>query len=130
MSSTSAVGRFIGNLKYSKGRALRKIGQVYRTQALFAQLEQRASVEYAPAVGFNAKTRDEWVADRAKSIASKSRVLDVGAGTAPYRSLFSHCKYETQDFSQYEGSKGPEGQYPDIDYVSDIPTIPVCAPTS
>ncbi len=125
MSGTSAVGRFIGNLKYSKWRALRRIGQVYRTQAMFGQLEQRASVDYDPALGFNAKTRDEWVADRARSIASKSRVLDVGAGTVPYRSLFSHCKYETQDFSQYEGSKGPEGQYADIDYVSDITHIPV-----
>jgi ubiquinone/menaquinone biosynthesis C-methylase UbiE len=125
MTETSALGRFIGNLKYSRWCALRRIGRVYRAYAMFTQLEQPSGVGYDPAAGFNAQTRDAWVADRAKSVVSKSRVLDVGAGTAPYRDLFSHCDYETQDFSQYEGYKGPEGQYADINYVSDITGIPV-----
>jgi ubiquinone/menaquinone biosynthesis C-methylase UbiE len=92
---------------------------------MLAQLERQVSVDYNLATGFNAKTRDAWVADRARSVAPQSRVLDVGAGTGPYRKLFSHCRYETQDFVQYEGYKGPEGQYADIDYVSDITQIPV-----
>ncbi len=43
----------------------------------------------------------------------------------PTGHLFNHCKYETQDFAQYDGYKGPEGQYAHIDYVSDITSIPV-----
>ncbi|MFX6383737.1 class I SAM-dependent methyltransferase, partial [Acinetobacter baumannii] len=68
--------------------------------------------------------RDEWVIDRAGSVVPGSRVLDVGAGTAPYKDLFKHCEYFTQDFAQYEGYKGVEGQYAEIDYVSDIADIP------
>jgi ubiquinone/menaquinone biosynthesis C-methylase UbiE len=96
-----------------------------RVQAMLAQLEKRSIVGSGHAQGFNARARDEWVKDRAKSAEPGSRVLDVGAGTAPYRNLFNHCRYETQDFSQYDGYKGPEGQYAYIDYVSDITSIPV-----
>jgi SAM-dependent methyltransferase len=36
----------------------------------------------------------------ALSLAPGSRVLDVGAGDAPYRSVFAHCEYVTTDWSQ------------------------------
>jgi FkbM family methyltransferase len=74
---------------------------------------------------YNPATRDAWVADRAASVEAGLRVLDVGAGTAPYKHLFAHCTYETHDFAQYDGYKGPEGTYTEIDYVSDITAIPV-----
>ncbi|POR47347.1 FkbM family methyltransferase [Bosea psychrotolerans] len=74
---------------------------------------------------YNPATRDAWVADRAASVEAGLRVLDVGAGTAPYKHLFAHCAYETHDFAQYDGYKGPEGTYTEIDYVSDITAIPV-----
>lgn len=74
---------------------------------------------------YNPATRDAWVADRAASVEAGLRVLDVGAGTAPYKHLFTHCTYETHDFAQYDGYKGPEGTYTEIDYVSDITAIPV-----
>jgi ubiquinone/menaquinone biosynthesis C-methylase UbiE len=74
---------------------------------------------------FNSRARDEWVTNQAKSIASGSRLLDVGAGTAPYKHLFAHCSYQSHDFAQYEGYKGPEGTYTEVDYVSDITAIPV-----
>jgi ubiquinone/menaquinone biosynthesis C-methylase UbiE len=125
MANVSAAGRIISKWKDSEYRILRRINEIYRIQSMFAQLEQRSPIDSKYAQGFNARTRDEWVEDRAKSVESGSRVLDVGAGTAPYRELFSHCKYETQDFSQYEGYKGPEGQYAHIDFVSDITRIPV-----
>lgn len=88
-------------------------------------LEERSKVSVEQARTFNSLSRDEWVASRARSVAPGSRVLDVGAGTAPYRSLFAHCQYETQDFAKYDGFRGTEGQYSDIDYVSDITEIPV-----
>ena len=113
------------SLKHFIWRFLYKDTDVYRIPAMIAELEHRSSVDAEYARGFNARTRDEWVQDRAKSVAPGSSVLDVGAGTAPYRCLFSHCKYETQDFSQYKGYKGREGQYSNIDYVSDITRIPV-----
>lgn len=75
---------------------------------------------------FNQLDRDEWIKQRAAEVRSGSRVLDVGAGTCPYRKLFSHCEYKTHDFKQYEGVKlGGSNNYGDIDYVSDLTAIPV-----
>jgi predicted SAM-dependent methyltransferase len=75
---------------------------------------------------FNQKGRDVWVAAKAGTLPPGSKILDVGAGTCPYRHLFSHCDYKTHDFKQYEGEKlGGTTQYGHIDYVSDIVSIPV-----
>jgi len=48
------------------------------------------------------------------------KVLDAGAGTAPYADLFSHVTYETAD---YAGTTGKD--YSHIDYICDIVKIPV-----
>jgi SAM-dependent methyltransferase len=80
---------------------------------------------------FGVVERDRWVATLARALPSGSRVLDVGAGPARYRPLFSHCDYRTQDFCQHFGSSEgnlPEGdrwKYGQIDYVSDAESIPV-----
>jgi SAM-dependent methyltransferase len=61
-----------------------------------------------------------------QQIAAGSKVLDVGAGPAPYRDLFLNCEFKTHDFMQYNGYKsGTEGKYASIDYVSDVTAIPV-----
>ncbi len=74
---------------------------------------------------FNQRARDEWVLQKSKTIPSGSLVLDVGAGTCPYRSLFSHCQYKTHDFKKFEGVKlDGTTNYGEIDYVSDIAAIP------
>lgn len=77
---------------------------------------------------FNQRNRDAWVARMAATIPAGSRVLDVGAGPCPYRSLFAHCRYFSHDFCQYEGTgEGPmrdRWTYGKIDYVSDITAIP------
>jgi SAM-dependent methyltransferase len=78
--------------------------------------------------GFNARNRDAWVAEQAKAVPAGARVLDVGAGTCPYRKLFAHARYEAHDFTQYEGyhdSEKGEGLYGTMDYVSDVTAIPV-----
>jgi SAM-dependent methyltransferase len=75
--------------------------------------------------------RDAWVARQARLLPAGARVLDVGAGPCKYRHLFAHCRYESQDFSQYEGSQ--QGAFTDrgiwrygtIDHVSDATNIPV-----
>lgn len=75
---------------------------------------------------FNQRNRDRWVQQKAISIPSGSRVLDVGAGTCPYRPLFAHCEYRSQDFKKYQGEKlGGTNEYGQIDYESDISDIPV-----
>ncbi len=121
--------RFVSKLKNSMLAGPRKMHAIYRAHKMLVVLEERAKVPVEQARGFNVSSRDEWVADRANSVAPGSRVLDVGAGTAPYRSLFAHCQYETQDFANYDGFRGPEGQYSDIDYVSDVTEIPVADAT-
>jgi len=74
---------------------------------------------------FNQYERDQWVANRAREIPGGSRVLDAGAGSCPYRSLFAHCDYRTQDFAQLDSDqlRGQRG-YGGIDYVCDICNIP------
>lgn len=76
-------------------------------------------------LAFNAVCRDDWVRARAREIPAGSRVLDVGAGSCPYRSAFAHCRYETQDFAQLDAEQLRYGGYGAIDYVCDARTIPV-----
>ncbi len=75
---------------------------------------------------FNQYERDRWVAHQAKGIPSGSKVLDVGAGTSPYRAFFSHCVYKAHDFGllSREHMRDREA-YGKIDYRSDILSIPV-----
>jgi len=75
---------------------------------------------------FNQNERDVWVRRKALETPAGLRVLDVGAGTCPYRTLFDHCEYRSHDFKKYEGVKlGNTTVYGDIDYVSGIEDIPV-----
>jgi SAM-dependent methyltransferase len=46
-------------------------------------------------------------------------VLDAGAGRGPYRTLFTHARYETADFAQLSTN------YTDLDYVCNLADIPV-----
>lgn len=71
---------------------------------------------------FNAYNRHQWMAKMAKTIPAGSDVLDAGAGTGPYRGLFAHCNYKTQDFCQTPTTKGG---YTKMDYICDITDIPV-----
>ncbi|HVY71725.1 MAG TPA: class I SAM-dependent methyltransferase [Verrucomicrobiae bacterium] len=70
-----------------------------------------------------ASVRDEWVRRAAAKFPAGSRVLDAGAGSSKYRPFFSHCRYETQDFCQYEGTLVEYLQ--PIDHVCDIENIPL-----
>lgn len=75
---------------------------------------------------FNQRARDRWIAAQAAKVPSGAFVLDVGAGTCPYRRLFAHCRYKTHDFKKYEGEKlGGGTAYGAIDYVSDILALPI-----
>ena len=71
---------------------------------------------------FNSYTRNQWMINVAKTVPAGSDVLDAGAGTGPYREIFSHCNYKTQDFCQ---TPCRIGQYTKIDYVCDITNIPI-----
>jgi len=69
------------------------------------------------------------VARVAECLPPGKRVLDVGSGDYRHRELFTHCKYETQDFYKYKGTKegmlAGDWEYGQIDYVGDIKSIPV-----
>ena len=72
--------------------------------------------------GYNDYYRNRYIEEVAKSIPGGSSVLDAGAGTCKYKPLFSHCTYKAHDFARYEGS---DHKYGELDYVSDITSIPV-----
>jgi SAM-dependent methyltransferase len=71
---------------------------------------------------FNSVRRREWVESQAAEVPRGSRILDVGAGSGPYRGFFSHCEYFAHDFGQEPGTIG---NYTKLDYESDITEIPV-----
>jgi SAM-dependent methyltransferase len=77
----------------------------------------------------NLVNRDAWIRRQAERLPAGARVLDVGAGSCPYRPFFAHCEYKSQDFAQLPGDQLRDGGYGRIDYVSDIAAIPV-APAS
>ncbi|MGH8640235.1 MAG: class I SAM-dependent methyltransferase [Burkholderiales bacterium] len=85
----------------------------------------REWLKASPLFNFNQVLRDRWVRAQAASIPAGSRVLDVGAGSAPYRDFFSHCRYFTQDFALLDPRQLPQGAYSKVDYVSDAASIPV-----
>jgi SAM-dependent methyltransferase len=85
----------------------------------------RALLSKSDLLAFNLRNRDRWIAEQAAALPAGSRVIDVGAGSAPYRALFSHCDYRTQDFAQLDDSQIRHGAYGKIDYVGDATAIPV-----
>ncbi len=86
----------------------------------------RNYARHSPIWNFNKIRRDQWVQEVASSIPAGSRVLDIGAGSGPYREFFSHCTYQTQDFAQLSDEQlwGKSG-YTKIDYVCDLTAIPL-----
>jgi SAM-dependent methyltransferase len=58
----------------------------------------------------------------AASLAAQSKVLDAGAGTAPYRDLFSHCEYHTHDWAE-----SPHEEAGHADILGDLLNLPVAA---
>lgn len=84
----------------------------------------RAILGRSPIFSFNLVNRDRWVAKQAQSLATGSRLLDVGAGSCPYRPLFQHCDYRAQDFTGLQGEQLRHGGYGKIDYVCDATAIP------
>lgn len=79
----------------------------------------------SPLFAFNQVNRDRWVAEQAANVPAGARVLDMGAGSCPYRALFAHCRYETQDFAKLDDVQLRYGGYGEIDYRCDIASVPV-----
>lgn len=75
---------------------------------------------------FNPYRRERWIQQQAIEIPAGSRVLDIGAGSCPYRHHFSHCDYYAHDFEGLAPQQlyGKDG-YGRIDFRSDILDIPV-----
>lgn len=79
----------------------------------------------SPIFAFNPVLRDRFVAAEAARLPRGTRILDVGAGSCPYRPLFAHCEYRSQDPKPLVGEQLRHGAYGTIDYVSDATAIPV-----
>jgi SAM-dependent methyltransferase len=88
-------------------------------------LDMRRLFASSDLLAFNLRNRDRWIAEQAARVPAGSKVLDVGAGSAPYRGLFAHCDYKTQDFAQLRDDQLRNGGYAPIDVVSEANAIPV-----
>jgi len=75
----------------------------------------RCLIKQSHIFNYNVLNRDAWVAKQAATVAQGSLLLDAGAGSCPYRHLFSHCKYKAQDFTSLEGERLSSGEYEQID---------------
>lgn len=84
----------------------------------------RNAIRKSALLNFNEVSRDRWVAAKAKLIAPGSSILDMGAGSCPYRRHFAHCDYKTQDFTALKGEQLRAGSYGQIDFICDITSIP------
>lgn len=75
----------------------------------------------------NQRSRDEWVAAAVqRHFPQGQSVLDIGAGTCPYKALFANHRYLTHDFGEYRGVKlGGGTDYGEINIKSDITAIPL-----
>lgn len=65
----------------------------------------------------------DFVRSFAQVLPAGSKILDAGAGAAPYRPVFSHCSYRTQDWpsSLHVGARPP-------DFVGDLQEgLPIAA---
>lgn len=81
-------------------------------------------------LAFNETCRDAWVAAHASQLPAGSLVIDVGAGSCPYRNLFSHCEYRSHDFVQLKpGQLRGHENYAKVNYISDICNLPVADST-
>jgi hypothetical protein len=56
----------------------------------------------------------------ASRLPAGTRVLDAGAGDAPYRELFDHCEYTTADWEN-----SPHASAPTADIVGSLEALPV-----
>jgi SAM-dependent methyltransferase len=80
----------------------------------------------SPIYNFNLVERDRWVRRQAGLVPRGSKVLDLGAGSCPYRRHFADCIYKTQDFIALSAEQLRDKQgYGQIDYICDAATIPV-----
>ncbi len=67
---------------------------------------------------------DRWIADAGRVGTGKSfRVLDAGAGIAPYRKHFEHVTYETADFGEVDKP------YSHLDYTCRLEELPMADET-
>ncbi len=94
----------------------------FRETLMFERLKQFLLIN--PLFAFNLVNIDRWVRAQAAGLPAGSRVLDVGAGACPYRALFAHCDYRTQDLAPLKGEQLRQGRYGQIDYVGDATAIP------
>jgi SAM-dependent methyltransferase len=62
----------------------------------------------------------EFVARCGRDLEPGTRVLDAGAGEAPYRELFEHCEYRTTDWSE---SVHPGAQRADV--IASLDALPL-----
>jgi SAM-dependent methyltransferase len=85
----------------------------------------RSRLAQSELFSFNLVRRDRWIAAQASQLPAGTKVLDVGAGSCPYRDLFAHCEYRSQDLAPLRGDQLRHGAYGRLDYVSDLAAIPV-----
>lgn len=77
----------------------------------------RAFVEQVPE---ERRSLLSFVADAAAALPPGARVLDAGAGDAPYRELFDHCEYVTADWEN-----SPHADAARSDIVGSLEALPV-----
>jgi SAM-dependent methyltransferase len=115
------VQRAVSDTAFGSARLL-TLGVVLRSVATRGVTERlRQFVSEAP---YERQPIFEFVGAAADATAAGARVLDVGAGSAPYRELFQHTDYTTADWEQ---SVHVDGSPPDVTAPADGLRIEDCS---
>lgn len=78
----------------------------------------------------NWQVRIKWLEQALTGVLEGARILDAGAGKLTMKPYCKHLQYISQDFAQYDGKGDAAGmqsegwEYPSLDIVSDICSIP------
>lgn len=89
-----------------------------RSRAVFRELPESVQA-FASVALLQRRPIALAVAEAAKALPPGARVLDAGAGDAPYRPLFAHCDYQTQDWPN-----SPHALAGTADVVADLHDLP------
>jgi len=103
-TARATLRAYVAAMRDTRERAAAGAGGVDGTSTTAAPARRRAAIsprlrQFTDALPWTRRPILDFVREVADAIPDGARVLDVGAGEAPYRELFEHTEYVTSDWT-------------------------------